>query len=88
MEFSIIQVNLVKHVHVYMFMKIFMMNLSAKFVEKTKKLKLGNPFDKETHVGAIIDQDQLDVIDGYVQSAIEDGAEILAGGKASCYRRI
>ena len=58
-----------------------MMNLLAKFVEKTKKLKLGNPFDKETHVGAIIDQNQLDVIDGYVQSAIEDGADILAGGK-------
>ena len=55
----------------------------GKFVEKTKKLKLGNPFDKETHVGAIIDQNQLNVIDGYVKSAIEDGAEILAGGKAS-----
>jgi len=53
----------------------------SKFIEKTKKLKLGNPFDKETHVGAIIDQKQLDVIDGYVQSAREDGAEILVGGK-------
>ena len=52
-----------------------------KFVEKTKKLVLGNPFDKGTHVGAIIDQGQVDVIDGYVKSAIEDGAEILAGGK-------
>ena len=31
-------------------------------VEKTKKLKLGNPFDKGTHVGAIIDQGQLDVV--------------------------
>ena len=53
----------------------------SKFVEKTKKLKLGDPFDKGTHMGAIIDQSQLDVIDGYVQSAIEEGAEILAGGK-------
>jgi aldehyde dehydrogenase (NAD+) len=52
-----------------------------KFVEKTKKLVLGNPFDKGTHVGAIIDQGQVDVIDGYVKSAIADGAEILAGGK-------
>jgi len=52
-----------------------------KFVGKTKKLVLGNPFDKGTHVGAIIDQGQVDVIDGYVKSAIEDGAEILAGGK-------
>ncbi|MBM7649142.1 aldehyde dehydrogenase (NAD+) [Bacillus ectoiniformans] len=52
-----------------------------KFVEKTKKLQLGDPFDKSTHVGSIIDQGQLDVIDGYVKSAIEDGADILTGGK-------
>ena len=52
-----------------------------KFVEKTKKLQLGNPFDKGTHVGAIIDQGQLDTIDSYVQSAKNDGADILVGGK-------
>lgn len=69
-----------KRVPVYMFMKIYD-EFVSKFVEKTKKLKLGNPFDTETHVGAIIDQNQVDVIDGYVKSAIEDGAEILAGGK-------
>jgi aldehyde dehydrogenase (NAD+) len=54
-----------------------------KFVAKTKQLKLGNPFDKETHVGAVISQDQLEVIDGYVKSAREDGAVILTGGKAA-----
>lgn len=52
-----------------------------KFVEKTKKLKLGNPFDEATHMGSIIDQNQLNVIDGYVKSAIKEGAEILTGGK-------
>nr|WP_285857065.1 aldehyde dehydrogenase family protein [Mesobacillus subterraneus] len=54
-----------------------------KFVAKTKQLKLGNPFDKETHVGAVISQDQMNVIDGYVKSAQEDGAEVLTGGKAA-----
>nr|WP_249745232.1 aldehyde dehydrogenase family protein [Mesobacillus boroniphilus] len=54
-----------------------------KFVAKTKQLKLGNPFDKETHVGAVISQDQMNVIDGYVKSAVEDGAEVLTGGKAA-----
>ena len=83
--FSIIQGNLVRRDPVYTYMKTFTMNLLARFVEKTKKLKLGNPFDKETHVGAVIDQGQLDVIDGYVQSAIADGAEILVGGKHSCH---
>lgn len=52
-----------------------------KFIEKTNKLKLGNPFDKDTHVGAIINRSQLEVIDGYVQSAREDGAVIAFGGK-------
>lgn len=55
----------------------------SKFVEKTKKLQLGNPFDQSTHVGAIIDQTQLNVIDSYVKSAIADGAEVLVGGKAA-----
>lgn len=53
----------------------------AKFVEKAKSIKLGDPFNKGTHMGALIDQNQLDTVEGYVQSAIEDGAEILAGGK-------
>lgn len=52
-----------------------------KFVEKTKKLNLGDPFDKATHVGSIISREQLAIIDGYVQSAVEDGATILTGGK-------
>ncbi|MBO8157014.1 MAG: aldehyde dehydrogenase [Bacillaceae bacterium] len=52
-----------------------------KFVEKTKKLKLGNPFDKGTHLGAIISRSQLETIHGYVESAREDGATIVTGGK-------
>ncbi|OCA88997.1 aldehyde dehydrogenase family protein [Pseudobacillus wudalianchiensis] len=55
----------------------------SKFVEKAKNIKLGDPFDKGTHMGAIIDQGQLDTVDGYVKSAIEEGAEILAGGKVA-----
>lgn len=54
-----------------------------KFVAKTKAIKLGDPFDKATHMGAIIDQDQLNTIDGYVKSAIEEGATILTGGKVA-----
>ncbi|MFJ6208768.1 aldehyde dehydrogenase family protein [Lysinibacillus sp. NPDC092081] len=54
-----------------------------KFVAKTKAIKLGDPFDKGTHMGAIIDQDQLNTIDGYVKSAIDEGATILTGGKVA-----
>ncbi|MBE1555308.1 aldehyde dehydrogenase family protein [Sporosarcina limicola] len=52
-----------------------------KFIEKTNKLVVGNPFDKATHLGAVIDKNQMDTIERYVQSAIDEGAEILAGGK-------
>ncbi|MDD1502449.1 aldehyde dehydrogenase family protein [Lysinibacillus sp. CNPSo 3705] len=54
-----------------------------KFVAKTTAIKLGDPFDKATHMGAIIDQDQLNTIDGYVKSAIAEGATILTGGKVA-----
>jgi aldehyde dehydrogenase (NAD+) len=52
-----------------------------KFIEKTEKLQLGDPFDKGTHLGSIISRDQLEVIDGYVRSAEEAGAVIATGGK-------
>jgi len=52
-----------------------------KFVEKTNKLVLADPLDKGTHVGSMISDNQLQIVDDYVQSAIEDGATILTGGK-------
>jgi aldehyde dehydrogenase (NAD+)/betaine-aldehyde dehydrogenase len=52
-----------------------------KFVEQTKKIKLGDPLNEETHVGAIISQAQWNTIDSYVQLAKEEGARILYGGK-------
>ncbi|BCU80975.1 betaine-aldehyde dehydrogenase [Polycladomyces abyssicola] len=52
-----------------------------KFVEKTKKLKLGDPFSKETHVGAVISREQWNVIDSYVKLAQEEGARVICGGK-------
>ncbi|HET7580737.1 MAG TPA: aldehyde dehydrogenase family protein [Bacillales bacterium] len=53
-----------------------------KFIAKTKQLKLGDPMAKDSHVGSIISQGQMDVIDGYVQSAREEDATIAAGGEA------
>lgn len=51
-----------------------------KFVEKTKELRLGDPLDKGTQLGAIISRNQLEIIENYVNSAIEGGATILTGG--------
>lgn len=51
------------------------------FVEQTKKLKLGDPFSKETHVGAIISRGQWETVDGYVKLAEKEGARVIYGGK-------
>lgn len=53
----------------------------ALFLEKAKKLKVGDPFNKETHMGALISQSHEQTVDGYVKIAIEEGAEVLFGGK-------
>ncbi|WP_047980382.1 aldehyde dehydrogenase family protein [Ornithinibacillus contaminans] len=56
-------------------------NFITQFVSKTEKLKVGDPFDKNTHLGSIINRSQLEKIDAYVQSAREDGATVLTGGE-------
>ncbi|MFQ3545585.1 aldehyde dehydrogenase family protein [Halobacillus rhizosphaerae] len=52
-----------------------------KFIEKTEKLQSGDPFDKGTHLGSIISEEQVQVIESYVDSARQEGATIATGGK-------
>jgi acyl-CoA reductase-like NAD-dependent aldehyde dehydrogenase len=52
-----------------------------KFIEKAKLLKVGDPFNKETHMGALISKSHERTVDGYVKLAVEEGGEILFGGK-------
>ncbi|PLR78750.1 betaine-aldehyde dehydrogenase [Bacillus sp. V3-13] len=52
-----------------------------KFIDKAKKLKVGDPFNKETHMGALISRSHEETVDGYVKLAVEEGGEILYGGR-------
>lgn len=52
-----------------------------RFVEKTSRLRMGDPMDENTHVGAVISEQQVQVIDSYVQSAVAEGARIVYGGR-------
>lgn len=52
-----------------------------KFVEKTKELAVGDPFDPSTKVGALIGEEHYQRVMGYVQLALEEGGQILTGGK-------
>ena len=47
---------------------------------KMEQLKVGDPFNKDTDYGAIINQQQLDSIDDKVQDAVKNGAELITGG--------
>jgi len=51
------------------------------FVAKTKKLKVGNPKEVDTNLGAIVSKPHLEKVLSYVDLAKEEGGKILAGGK-------
>lgn len=50
------------------------------FVEKVKRLKVGNPFDEESNLGAVVSQSHMEKVLSYVGLAEEEGGTILAGG--------
>ena len=48
--------------------------------ERARTVQVGDPLDEETKVGAIINEDQLQTILGYVETGRREGAELLVGG--------
>lgn len=50
-------------------------------LSRVAKIKVGDPFDTETMVGAQASADQLEKIQSYVEIGKAEGAKILAGGK-------
>ena len=51
------------------------------FVEKTRKLKIGNGLDKDVQIGPITTKKRLDEIEELVAKTKQEGAKILCGGK-------
>jgi aldehyde dehydrogenase len=49
-------------------------------VERVKTVKVGNPLDDETQVGAQASNDQFEKIRNYFEVGREEGAEVLVGG--------
>ncbi|MCB0409003.1 MAG: aldehyde dehydrogenase [Flavobacteriales bacterium] len=50
------------------------------FVEKVKELKVGNPLDEDSNLGAVVSKPHMEKVLGYVQLAEEEGGKILCGG--------
>ncbi|KAJ3225722.1 Aldehyde dehydrogenase 8 member A1 [Clydaea vesicula] len=51
------------------------------FIEKTKKLKVGDPSDASTNLGAIVSKEHLEKIQFYVDLAKQEGGKIVHGGE-------
>ncbi|GAA4383804.1 succinic semialdehyde dehydrogenase [Tsukamurella soli] len=54
----------------------------AKFVERTKALKIGAAYDFSMDVGSLTTDKQLKTVTGHVADAVSKGAVVLAGGHA------
>lgn len=51
------------------------------FVEAVAELKIGNPSDSTTDIGALVSKPHLEKVKSYIDNASEYGGEILYGGK-------
>ena len=52
-----------------------------RLVDRTRKIKLGDPSQMESEMGPMATTEQLDKVHGFVDSATKDGAELVYGGK-------
>ncbi|SNS94819.1 aminomuconate-semialdehyde/2-hydroxymuconate-6-semialdehyde dehydrogenase [Ekhidna lutea] len=51
-----------------------------RFIEESKKLKVGNPMEASSNMGALVSEGHLEKVDSYVKLAQEEGGTILHGG--------
>ena len=52
-----------------------------KFVQKTEKLKVGDPTSEDTDMGPLVNEEGFNKTEELVNDAVNKGAEILTGGK-------
>jgi aldehyde dehydrogenase (NAD+) len=53
----------------------------GRMVARTRKQKVGDPFDTQTTQGPQVSEEQFNKVMGYIKSGQETGAEMLMGGK-------
>lgn len=53
-----------------------------KFVAAVKQIKVGNPLDMTTDMGALVSTGHLKLVDEYVKIGLAEGAKLAYGGKA------
>ncbi|DAC43739.1 MAG TPA: aldehyde dehydrogenase [Candidatus Thalassarchaeaceae archaeon] len=51
------------------------------FVESVESMVIGDPMDEDTDLGALISKQHLEKVESYVSLALEEGGQIVTGGK-------
>jgi acyl-CoA reductase-like NAD-dependent aldehyde dehydrogenase len=52
-----------------------------KFVQKTERLKVGDPLSDDTDIGPVVNAKSLENMEGIVNRTLKEGAELLTGGE-------
>ncbi len=52
-----------------------------KLVARAKKMQPADPLDPKTRMGAIVSQEQMQTVLGYIEAGKSEGARLIAGGK-------
>ena len=52
-----------------------------KFVQKTEKLRVGDPLSDDTDIGPLVNASGLNKIDSQVKESVKEGGEVLTGGE-------
>ncbi|PCI30036.1 MAG: betaine-aldehyde dehydrogenase [SAR324 cluster bacterium] len=53
---------------------------TERLLARVRKMKIGDPTDPETHVGALISKEHMHKVLGYIESGKKEGAKLLCGG--------
>jgi aminomuconate-semialdehyde/2-hydroxymuconate-6-semialdehyde dehydrogenase len=56
-------------------------NFCGDFVERVRNLKIGDPLDPATDIGAVVSRQHLEKILSYIELAKEEGGRVLLGGR-------
>ncbi len=51
-----------------------------RLVTRTSKMKIGDPMDPDTHVGALISKEHMEKVLGYIEAGMAAGARLVIGG--------
>ncbi len=52
----------------------------GRFIEEVEAMKIGDPSDEQTELGALISAEHLKKVEGYIELAKEEGGTVLTGG--------